>query len=86
MAPGLQGLEVVPFRVAAYNNKTKSMEFYDPDHQDDFNFISGTKMRRLAREGTTPPDGFMVPKAWKVRNAQSRSYMHGTAIQPLTIK
>ena len=66
MAPGLVGLEVVPFRVAAYNIKTQSMEFYDPDHHDDFNFISGTKMRKLARDGTTPPDGFMAPKAWTV--------------------
>lgn len=66
MAPGLTGLEVVPFRVAAYNNKSKSMEFYDPDRHDDFIFISGTKMRKLARDGETPPDGFMAPKAWRV--------------------
>ena len=66
MAPGLNGLEVVPFRVAAYNNQTKSMEFYDESHGEDFSFISGTKMRKLAREGATPPDGFMAPKAWKV--------------------
>lgn len=67
MAPGLKGLEVVPFRVAAYNNKTKSMEFYDPEQKEDFDFISGTKMRKFAREGVTPPQGFMAPKAWKVR-------------------
>lgn len=66
MAPGLSRLEVVPFRVAAYNNKTKSMEFYDEAHSEDFSFISGTKMRKFAREGITPPDGFMAPKAWKV--------------------
>ena len=66
MAPGLTGLEVVPFRVAAYNNKSHTMEFYDPDHHDDFSFISGTKMRQLAREGATPPDGFMAPRAWQV--------------------
>lgn len=33
---------------------------------DDFDFISGTRMRKLAREGENPPDGFMAPKAWKV--------------------
>lgn len=66
MSPGLRGLEVVPFRVAAYNNRTKSMEFYDPDQHEDFEFISGTKMRSLAREGATPPEGFMAPGAWKV--------------------
>lgn len=66
MSPGLRGLEVVPFRVAAYNNRTKSMEFYDPEQHEDFEFISGTKMRSLAREGATPPEGFMAPSAWKV--------------------
>ena len=67
MAPGLPRLEVVPFRVAAYNNKTKSMDYYDPESPEDFSFISGTKMRQLARAGETPPDGFMAQKAWQVR-------------------
>ena len=66
MAPGLTQLEIVPFRVAAYNNKKKAMDFYDPEKKDDFLFISGTKMRAMARAGETPPDGFMAPKAWKV--------------------
>lgn len=66
MAPGLQGLEIIPFRVAAYNKRTKAMEFYDDSHKDDYEFISGTKMRMLARDGGTPPDGFMAPKAWQV--------------------
>lgn len=34
-------------------------------HQD-FDFISGTRMRRMAREGENPPDGFMAPTAWAV--------------------
>jgi len=66
MAPGLTQLEIVPFRVAAYNNKKKAMDFYDPEKKDDFLFISGTKMRGMARAGETPPPGFMAPKAWKV--------------------
>ena len=36
------------------------------DRHDEFDFISGTRMRKLAREGENPPDGFMAPKAWKV--------------------
>lgn len=67
MAPGLTGLEVVPFRVAAYDKQAQKMEFYDPERHEDFEFISGTKMRKLARDGATPPDGFMAPAAWKVR-------------------
>lgn len=66
MAPGLTQLEIIPFRVAAYNNKKKAMDFFDPENKDDFLFISGTKMRKLARSGELPPDGFMAPKAWKV--------------------
>lgn len=66
MAPGLTQLEIVPFRVAAYNLKKKAMDFFSPEHKDDFLFISGTKMRKMAREGTTPPEGFMAPKAWQV--------------------
>ena len=66
MAPGLTELEIVPFKVAAYNTKLGSMDFFDPDKKDDYEFISGTKMRKLARDGEHPPDGFMAPKAWKV--------------------
>jgi 3'-phosphoadenosine 5'-phosphosulfate synthase len=66
MAPGLTELEIVPFRVAAYNQKKKAMDFFDPEKKDDFIFISGTKMRALARAGETPPEGFMAPKAWNI--------------------
>lgn len=66
MAPGLTQLNIVPFRVAAYNKVKKAMDFFDPAKKDDFLFISGTKMRAMAREGQTPPDGFMAPRAWKV--------------------
>ncbi|XP_039273534.2 bifunctional 3'-phosphoadenosine 5'-phosphosulfate synthase-like isoform X1 [Styela clava] len=66
MAPGLTQLEIVPFRVAAYNKKKGQMDFYDPENHDDFDFISGTRMRRTAREGGSLPDGFMAPKAWKI--------------------
>ena len=66
MAPGLTQLEIVPFRVAAYNNAKKAMDFFDPERKEDFQFISGTKMRALARAGDTPPEGFMAPSAWKV--------------------
>jgi len=66
MAPGLNNLEIIPFRVAAYDMKAKAMAFFDPHRKEDFDFISGTRMRGLARSGETPPDGFMAPKAWKV--------------------
>jgi 3'-phosphoadenosine 5'-phosphosulfate synthase len=75
MAPGLQGIEIVPFKFAAYDNTKVSdrpgnpkgaMNFYDPKRDGDFQKISGSKMRKHAREGTTPPDGYMCPTGWKV--------------------
>ncbi|XP_063047606.1 bifunctional 3'-phosphoadenosine 5'-phosphosulfate synthase 2-like [Engraulis encrasicolus] len=66
MAPGLTSVEIIPFRVAAYNKAKKAMDFYDKERHAEFDFISGTRMRKLARSGENPPDGFMAPKAWKV--------------------
>jgi len=66
MAPGLDQLDVVPFRITAYNKKTNTMDFFKADRKDDFLFISGTRMRELARNGNTPPEGIMPPKAWAV--------------------
>ncbi|XP_046312767.1 bifunctional 3'-phosphoadenosine 5'-phosphosulfate synthase 2 isoform X4 [Marmota monax] len=73
MAPGLTSVEIIPFRVAAYNKAKKAMDFYDPTRHNEFDFISGTRMRKLAREGENPPDGFMAPKAWKVLTDYYRS-------------
>ncbi|KAK4321464.1 hypothetical protein Pmani_007724 [Petrolisthes manimaculis] len=66
MAPGLTQLEIIPFKVAAYDKKAGKMDFYDPERKPDFDFISGTRMRSLARNGELPPDGFMAPSAWKI--------------------
>ena len=62
MAPGLAQLEIIPFKVAAYDTKNKEMAFFDPHRKEDFDFISGTRMRTLARTGELPPDGFMAPQ------------------------
>lgn len=45
MAPGLDSLEIIPFRVAAYDLSNKSMAFFEPARKQDFDFISGTRMR-----------------------------------------
>lgn len=42
------------------------MAFFEPSRKDDFEFISGTKMRNLARNNVDPPTGFMEPKAWSI--------------------
>ncbi|XP_058001098.1 ATP sulfurylase 1, chloroplastic isoform X2 [Hevea brasiliensis] len=66
MAPGLERLNILPFKVAAYDKTQGKMAFFDPTRPQDFLFISGTKMRTLARNKENPPDGFMCPGGWKV--------------------
>ena len=66
MAPGMPQLEILHFKVAAYDTKAKAMAFFDPGRKEDFDFISGTRMRTLAKNGELPPDGFMAPEAWTV--------------------
>ncbi|MED6144059.1 Sigma1B-adaptin [Stylosanthes scabra] len=66
MAPGLERLNILPFKVAAYDKTQGQMAFFDPSRPQDFLFISGTKMRTLARNKESPPDGFMCPGGWKV--------------------
>ena len=73
MAPGLSQLEIIPFKVAAYDTKNKAMAFFDPHRKEDFDFISGTRMRTLARSGEMPPDGFMAPKVERQTEIQSFS-------------
>ncbi|GAB4839108.1 AP-2 complex subunit sigma [Ancistrocladus abbreviatus] len=66
MAPGLEKLNILPFRVAAYDTVAKRMAFFDPSRAQDFLFISGTKMRNYAKSGGNPPDGFMCAGGWQV--------------------
>ena len=66
MAPGLLQLEILPFKIAVYNKVNQRMEYFDPSRKEEFDFISGTKMRGFARNGILPPKGFMAPKGWQV--------------------
>ena len=64
----LNGVDVLPFKVAAYNKKTASMEFFGGPgcNKEDFEFISGSRMRAMAAAGENPPPGFMSQKGWEV--------------------
>ncbi|PKU85545.1 ATP sulfurylase 1, chloroplastic-like [Dendrobium catenatum] len=66
MAPGLEKLNILPFKVAAYDKTQGKMAFFNPLRSEDFIFISGTKMRSLAKNRENPPEGFMCPGGWKV--------------------
>lgn len=67
MTPGLQSLNVIPFRVAALNKTKNQMEFLDEgSRKEDYEFISGSRMRQMARDGEKPPETFMNSAAWEV--------------------
>lgn len=59
MAPGLDQLEIIPFRVAAYDKTKSEMAFFDPARKNDFEFISGTKMRRNFKQDLYNFDRFL---------------------------
>ena len=71
----LNGVEVLPFKVAAYNTVNQRMEFFNPQSSNkaDFEFISGSRMRQMAKDGETPPPGFMSPAGWEVLAEYYRS-------------
>ena len=77
MAPGLQGMTILKFKPAAYDTKQQKMDFLDEKRKNDFKPISGSDMRRYARNGETPPDGFMAPKAWEVLANYYRNFHQG---------
>jgi 3'-phosphoadenosine 5'-phosphosulfate synthase len=43
------------------------MEFLGPQSKnEDYVFVSGTKMRTMAKDNESPPAGFMSQKGWEV--------------------
>jgi 3'-phosphoadenosine 5'-phosphosulfate synthase len=62
----LRGVDVLPFKVAAYNRVNSAMEFFSPQapNAKDFDFISGSKMRAMAKAGESLPPGFMSENGW----------------------
>jgi 3'-phosphoadenosine 5'-phosphosulfate synthase len=62
MAPGLTQLEIIPFRVAAYDKVNHRMDFFDSNRPEDFDFISGTRMRSEYQKSTS--FGILVKKIW----------------------
>lgn len=59
-------LKAIPFKPVFYNKKTKDMEFFNSSNNEHYLNISGTELRRLAREGLSLPENFMNEKGWEV--------------------
>lgn len=49
------------------------MAFFDEKRREDFEWISGTKMRAMAKAGVDPPTGFMEERAWAVLSEYYKS-------------
>lgn len=49
IAPGLKDLRIIDFKMAAYNKVLKKMDYFEPARMDEFEFITGTKMRSKIR-------------------------------------
>lgn len=63
----INNVEICPFKVAALNKHTSKMEFLGPQSKnEDYDFISGTRMRTMAKNNENPPAGFMSQKGWDV--------------------
>jgi 3'-phosphoadenosine 5'-phosphosulfate synthase len=71
--PGLSAMKLLPFHFASYDTKAGKMAFFDPKRKEDFQSISGTKMRKMAATGEDPPPGFMDPEGWKILVAYYKS-------------
>jgi 3'-phosphoadenosine 5'-phosphosulfate synthase len=63
----INNVEICPFKIAALNKHSSQMEFLGKDSNNaDFDFISGTRMRTMAKNNENPPAGFMSQKGWEV--------------------
>jgi 3'-phosphoadenosine 5'-phosphosulfate synthase len=59
-------LKSIPFNPVFYNTETKEMEIFNNSNKDKYLNISGTELRRIAREGLNLPENFMNKKGWEV--------------------
>ena len=58
-----QKLKLLPFKFASYDKTKGQMDFFDPARKDDFESISGSKMRKMARSA--------VEGAWQLMSRWS---------------
>jgi 3'-phosphoadenosine 5'-phosphosulfate synthase len=61
----LNNVDICPFKVAAYHKEHQEMEFVQPGQDNNlFDFISGSRMRGMAKNNESLPRGFMSEKGW----------------------
>ena len=56
----MNNVEILPFKVAALHKEHQKMEWVLPGMNNaDFDFVSGSRMRQMAKNNENPPTGFM---------------------------
>lgn len=71
---GLLKINVMPFKPVFYNKNTQEMEFFNSNNSKEYLNISGSELRRLAREGLELPENFMNSKGWEVLSNYYKNY------------
>nr|XP_008361701.1 ATP sulfurylase 1, chloroplastic-like [Malus domestica] len=56
MAPGLERLNILPFKLLLMIKLKAKWHFFYPSRPQDFLFISGTKRQTLTRNKENPPE------------------------------
>lgn len=65
MAPGMEDFKIMQFSKVYYDVTDHKMKPIDKSRKDDFLSISGSRMRKMAREGLRKCEGDKIPAGWE---------------------
>lgn len=65
MAPGMEDFNILSFTKVYYDVTDHKMKPIDKSRKDDFLSISGSRMRKMAREGLQKCEGDKIPAGWE---------------------
>jgi 3'-phosphoadenosine 5'-phosphosulfate synthase len=65
MAPGMEDFKILQFPKVYYDVTDHKMKPMDKSRKDDFLSISGSRMRKMARDGLRKCKGDKIPKGWE---------------------
>lgn len=65
MAPGLEDFNILSFSKVYYDVKDHKMKPMENNRKQDFLSISGSRMRKMARQGLVKCEGDSIPQGWE---------------------
>lgn len=65
MAPGMEDFNILSFSKVFYDMQDHKMKPMDSSRKQDFLSISGSRMRKMAREGLQKCEGDKIPDGWE---------------------